>query len=149
MGWFITGIVFAGKVYDAKGNPVPVMYKYAGKFYRNLRALLHENSIAGLTENSTDGEATAKGIDVYTDGRCYYYSTQIKHFEDSSSKELGVMEYAIMRNNVYSLAVTHISDMGDAKLNLEPQNPVIDVRAYITLEVEILPWIVRFNDLEL
>ena len=145
----VTGIVFAGKVYDGAGNEVPVMYKYNGKFYRNLRALLNENAIEGLTENSTDNEATAKGIDVYTDGCCYYYSTQIKHFEDSFSKELGVMEYAIMRNNVYSLAVTHISDMGDAKLNLEPQNPVIDVRAYITLEVEILPWIVRFNDLEL
>ena len=50
---------------------------------------------------------------------------------------------------VIALAVTGIKEMGDAHLTLAGQAPIIDVRAYITLKVTILPWIVRFNDLEL
>ena len=54
-----------------------------------------------------------------------------------------------MRNNIYSLSVKSISDIGDAKLALTPSTPIEDIRAYVDLEVTILPWIVRFNDLDL
>ena len=63
--------------------------------------------------------------------------------------ELGNMEFAIMRNNIYSLGVKSIQDIGDATLNLTPNTPISDIRAYVDLEVSILPWIVRFNDLDL
>ena len=150
----VTGIVFAGKIYDQAGNPVPVMYKDKnGKFHRTLKALLEDKANAGqyttLTPNSTDDEAIKADVDVYKDGRCYYYSAQIKHFAGNDNYSAEPMEYAIMRNNIYSLAVTKISDMGDASLTLKPEDPVIDIRAYITLDVAIEPWIVRFNDLEL
>ena len=59
------------------------------------------------------------------------------------------MEYAIMRNNIYSLAVKTVTEIGDAQLELTPSTPIEDIRAYVDLEVTILPWIVRFNDLAL
>ena len=153
----ITGIVFAGNIYDNDGNLVPVMYKYNGNYYRSLRALVKVNSslkytVEGkeypLTENSTDAQATLAGVDVYAQGRCFYYSGMIKHFEDKVENNFGVMEYAIMRNNIYSLAVNKITEIGDAKLTLTPSTPISDIRAYVDLEVTILPWIVRFNDIE-
>lgn len=149
----VTGVIFSGKIYDQNGAPVPVMYKYNQQFFRTLRALLNsygsDQKLAHLTENSTNQQAIDAGIDVYVDGRCFYYSAQIKHFEDMADGKLGVMEYAIMRNNIYSLKVASIADLGDARLTLTPSQSVVDVRAYISLEVSILPWIVRFNDLDL
>lgn len=149
----VTGVIFSGKIYDQNGAPVPVMYKYNQQFFRTLRALLNsygsDPKLAQLTENSTNQQAIDAGIDVYVDGRCFYYSAQIKHFEDMNDETLGVMEYAIMRNNIYSLKVASIADLGDARLTLTPSQSVVDVRAYISLEVSILPWIVRFNDLDL
>lgn len=149
----VTGVIFSGKIYDQNGDPVPVMYKYNQQFFRTLRALLNsygsDPKLSSLTENSTNQQAMAAGVDVYVDGRCFYYSAQIKHFEDNLNDQLGVMEYAIMRNNIYSLKVASIADLGDARLNLSPSQSVVDVRAYISLEVSILPWIVRFNDLDL
>lgn len=149
----VTGVIFSGKIYDQTGAPVPVMYKYNQQFFRTLRALLNsygsDPKLAQLTENSTNQQAMDAGVDVYVDGRCFYYSAQIKHFEDNLNNQLGVMEYAIMRNNIYSLKVASIADLGDARLNLSPSQSVVDVRAYISLEVSILPWIVRFNDLDL
>lgn len=149
----VTGIVFAGKIYDNYGVEVPVMYKYNQHFYRTLRALLKANPSLkdnGLTENSTDEVADKiLGLDVYKNGRCYYYSAEIKHFEDNDNTAAGVMEYAIMRNNIYSLKVASIDDLGDARLDLTPSQSIVDVRAYVGVEVSILPWIVRFNDIEL
>ena len=155
----VTGIVLAGQIYDNEGKLVPVLYKYNQQYYRSLRALINNSTssltykdangkVCTLTENSTDEQAAAAGIDVYPNGRCFYYSSQIKHFDDNKETN-GVMEYAIMRNNIYSLSVKSISDIGDAKLALTPSTPIEDIRAYVDLEVTILPWIVRFNDLDL
>ena len=101
-----------------------------------------------ITANSTNTEAKNAGIDVYENGRCYYYSAQIKHF-DNGVDAIGVMEYAIMRNNIYSLAVKSIKEIGDARVDVTENTPISDIRAYVDLEVSILPWIVRFNDLDL
>ena len=154
----ITGIVLAGNIYDNTGALVPVLYKYNQKYYRSLRALVNahksntfekDGKTYTITENSTDDQAIEAGIDVYKDGRCFYYSSQIKHFEDGIEDNYGVMEYAIMRNNIYSLAVKTVTEIGDAQLNLTPSTPIEDIRSYVTLEVSILPWIVRFNDIQL
>ena len=156
----ITGIVLAGNIYDNTGELVPVLYKYAQKYYRSLRALVNAQATAlkykddagkeyTLTENSTNDQAKAAGVDVYEQGRCFYYSSGIKHVDDGTEGNYGVMEYAIMRNNIYSLAVNGVTEIGDAQLTLTQSTPIEDIRSYVTLEVSILPWIVRFNDLEL
>ena len=151
----VTGIVLAGDIYDETGAKVDVLYKYNHRFFRTLQALLEDEenaenpAFANLTPNSTDDAVKKAGIDIYPEGRCFYYSAQIKHFDDGIADNIGVMEYAIMRNNIYSLGVKSIKEIGDASLNLTPNTPISDIRSYVELEVSILPWIVRFNDLEL
>ena len=151
----VTGIVLAGDIYDDSGAKVDVLYKYNHRFFRTLQALLEDEdnaenpAFANLTPNSTDDAVKKAGIDIYPEGRCFYYSAQIKHFDDGLADNIGVMEYAIMRNNIYSLGVKSIKEIGDASLNLTPNTPISDIRSYVELEVSILPWIVRFNDLDL
>ena len=155
----VTSIILQGQIYDKEGNAVPVMYKYNGNFYRTLRQLLNvvgelsytkDDATYKLTENTADEDADlVENLDVYYDGKCYYYSAQIKHFEDNDDDAAGVMEYAIMRNNIYSLAVSTLKGIGSATLTLTPGDPVVDVSAYVNLEVSVLKWIVRFNDLDL
>lgn len=60
------------------------------------------------------------------------------------------MEFAIMRNNIYSLAVTDINMIGDPFVDPTPNIPdeYPDNKTALNVEVKILPWIVRYNDIE-
>ena len=149
----ITGIVLAGDIYDETGAKVPVLYQYNQKYYRTLQALLNANTelTSKLSPNSPDAEVEEAGIEVYKNGRCFYYTAGIKHFDYSKDVETAerYMEHAIMRNNIYSLGVKSIKGIGDARLTVTENTPIDDIRSYVDLEVTILPWIVRFNDLEL
>ena len=151
----VTGIVLAGDIYDETGQKINILYKYNHRYFHTLQALLEDeanskvDAFKALTPNTPNEELDEYGIEVYPEGRCFYYSAQIKHFDDGDPETIGVMEYAIMRNNIYSLGVKSIQDIGDATLNLTPNTPISDIRAYVDLEVTILPWIVRFNDLDL
>ena len=151
----VTGIVFAGQIYTdaACTKAVDVMYKYKGVFYRELRDLLANNStdtaLEGLTDYSTDDQAAAvNGLDVYKGGKCFYYANEIKHFDNKQPTVRGVMEFAIMRNNIYSLKVNEISEIGSSTVEPVYSAPAEDEGAYISVTAEILPWIVRFNDME-
>jgi hypothetical protein len=151
----VTGIVFAGQIYTdaACTKAVDVMYKYKGVFYRELRDLLAINStdkaLEGLTDYSTDDQAAAvNGLDVYKGGKCFYYANEIKHFDNQQPTVRGVMEFAIMRNNIYSLKVNEISEIGSSTVEPVYSAPAEDEGAYISVTAEILPWIVRFNDME-
>ena len=151
----VTGIVLAGDIYDNTGKKINILYKYNHRYFHTLQALLEDEAnskvedLKALTPNTPNEELDEYGIEVYPEGRCFYYSAQIKHFDDGDPETIGIMEYAIMRNNIYSLGVKSIQDIGDATLNLTPNTPISDIRAYVDLEVTILPWIVRFNDLDL
>ena len=96
--------------------------------------------------NAKDGET----IYLYQDGICYYYTTEIKHFDNGDNASLGNMEFAIMRNNIYSLAVTSINQIGDPFVDPTPNKPNEnpEVKAALDVEVKIVPWIVRYNDIE-
>ena len=157
----VTGIVFAGQIYtDASCNPeyaVDVMYKYDSKFYREIRDLLNDPDIKdktvfeNISEYSTIEEvkqANISGLDVYDGGKCFYYANEIKHFDNNNNTERGIMEFAIMRNNIYSLKINTISEIGSSTVEPVVSDPAEDEGAYITMEAKILPWIVRFNDIE-
>ena len=158
----VTGIIFAGQIYTdaACTKAVDVMYKYKGEFYRELRDLLANNSsdtfkdasgnTVTLTDYSTDeAAASVVGLDVYKDGKCFYYANEIKHFDNNTPTDRGVMEFAIMRNNIYSLKINTISAIGSSTVEPAVSAPVEDEGAYISMTAEILPWSVRFNNLDL
>ena len=64
------------------------------------------------------------------------------------------MEFAVVRNNVYKLAVTNISRLGHPRISdNDPATPgpaTPDERGdiYLTVSVDVLPWVVRVNNID-
>ena len=152
-----TAIVFEAQIYEKNDagtlvNLTTPLYQYQGSLFTSIADI---KTLHGLTggawdkENPSDTELEALGVKIYKSGKCYYYTSQIKHFADADNTYNNVMEFAIMRNNIYSLAVTGIKNIGDADLSgFTPAEPDESKTAYIQVNAEILPWIVRFTDVE-
>lgn len=114
--------------------------------------------------NTKLGLDKTDGIKTYENGVCYYIA-RIKHFNDltpwSSGKEtygtnndtnndLYLGRYGVLRNNWYDLEVTKFSAPG------YPDVPVVDPKTaddednkYINVEVNILDWAKRSQQVEL
>lgn len=175
-----TGISFMARMYKTRnGNnlsdPVTKLYRYGNNsLFESLEAIQQAfgksfmsekfNELVEKEKGETDNEITKEDltqlaeadnggekIEIYNDNICYYYTTEIKHFDNGDNSVLGNMEFAIMRNNIYSLAVTGINMVGDPAVVPTPgtpdENPTPET-AQLNVEVEILPWIVRYNDIE-
>ena len=53
-----------------------------------------------------------------------------------------------MRNNIYVLKVTGFEEIGGATIKIDPSGEEVDNNFYLQLSAKILPWVVRFNDIE-
>lgn len=89
-----------------------------------------ENGVYTVTINQGD-KVTADiladyGTRTYEDATCYY-TWWIRHANDGEDKKNGVMEYAIVRNNIYELNVTKISSLGGYIPNEEEKGFVVNV----------------------
>lgn len=166
-----TGVVFRGYFHDgtAKINGTDLLYVYANQYYGNwaaVEAVATPGTDAALTAayeavkaDPTDLAACANaGFTVYTpdaDGNypVYYYYWN-RHNDNLKPYEMGNMEFAVVRNNVYKLAVTKISQFGHPEDEtgdpdpVDPSNPDEQVRHYFQVSVKVLPWTVRVNDIE-
>lgn len=84
---------------------------------------------------------------------CYYYYWN-RHNDNRNNGVMGPMEFAVVRNNVYKIAVTKLSRLGHPRISEnDPENPTPDTddevnNVYITVETETLPWVVRINNIE-
>ena len=154
-----TGISFVARMYKSKdcSQKIPILYQYQGYNFTSLAAIGEAfkgntpqailDLIKGTTPETKEN-LRAAGIVKYSDNICYYYTTEIKHFDDGNNNTLGNMEFAIMRNNIYSLAITNISKIGDPIVDPTPGTPNETKEAALKVQVKILPWIVRYNDIE-
>lgn len=175
-----TGISFVARMYKKNENgnlsePVQRLYRYGNSnLFESLEAIQQafgENFLSskfnelvtteksgtvitqGMLENAkNDAEnRLVEDIEVYNGNICYYYTTEIKHYDNGNNSVLAPMEFAIMRNNIYSLAVTGINMVGDPAVVPTPVTPdeyPKPEEAALNVKVEILPWIVRYNDIE-
>ena len=154
-----TGISFVARMYSNKTctSPITTLYQYQGYNFTSLAAIGEAfggntpQAILDLikgTTSETKENLKAAGIVKYSNNICYYYTTEIKHFDDGNNNTLGNMEFAIMRNNIYSLAITNISKIGDPIVDPTPGTPNETKEAALKVQVQILPWIVRYNDIE-
>lgn len=156
-----TGISFVARMYDDPAcgteDAISTLYQYQGYNFTSLAAI--GEAFGGNTPEAilklingdtpeTKENLKAAGIVKYSDNICYYYTTEIKHFDDGNNNTLGNMEFAIMRNNIYSLAITNISKIGDPIVDPTPGTPNETKEAALKVQVQILPWIVRYNDIE-
>lgn len=120
-----------------------------------------EDELNGASDAKSIREAAiAKGFTVYTydsDEKCYpvYFYYYNRHNDNRNVSAMGPMEFAVVRNNVYKLAVTEISGYGygvDADGDPEvpePNDPDETDDVYFKVSLEILPWVVRVNDITL
>ncbi len=97
-------------------------------------------------ESSDDGKtAIAENIKVYDKGVCYY-PYWIRHADNGKPNEMGVMEFAIVRNNIYDLTVTGISKLGLSGADApEPGKDNESKEVYFKVVVNVKNWVVRSN----
>ena len=171
---FSTGLMFKAKItpemiivssgssnnaatpYTPVASTYPTFYNYGDQFYNDIQALENAgiplNSAvtneAAFTGTPTQKEAALAdlkscGVTRCDNGVCYYYYW-IKH--EDNAQYMAVMEYAIVRNNVYKMKVTGISGVGESSEIIDPEEEDELTRVYLKVEMNILPWIVRENN---
>ena len=114
----------------------------------------------------TGAAAAAAGFTGYSakDGKYYnYYYYWNRHNDNLNPYKMGVMEFAVVRNNVYKLAVDKISRFGhptppdpsnpdpDPEPDpdpVDPKDPDESENYYFNVTVKVLPWTVRINNIE-
>ena len=88
---------------------------------------------------STRNALQSYGVRTYEDATCYY-TWWVRHSNDNDDTKKGIMEYAIVRNNIYKLTVNSIYSLG-GEVPGEDENIILDVYVndWLLLEPETLP----------
>lgn len=154
-----TGISFVARMYknaDGSGD-ITELYKYNGYHFESLNDIRDAfgsnlpkdvEDVIDKGTGATREDLEKVGIIKYASNICYYYTTEIKHFDNGNNSVMDKMEFAIMRNNIYSLAISKVEHLGDPIVDPTPNIPNESEKAALKVEVKILPWIVRYNDIE-
>ena len=77
------------------------------------------------------------GTRTYEDATCYY-TWWVRHSNDNDDAK-GIMEYAIVRNNIYKITVESIYSLGDPVPGDEELNVKVYVNNWLLLDPETLP----------
>ena len=109
-------------------------------------------------DSYTDAKAVAAGFTIFKPNTnkkyevLYYYWN--RHNDNNNNGSMGPMEFAVVRNNVYKLSVTGVNKFGhptnpdDDPDPENPEDPDEEDDVYFKVAVEVLPWVVRINDIE-
>lgn len=154
-----------------------VIYGYNGVLYGNLSMLkkaVKANPVSTLADAFmkafniveyseeavdaviTDLTQTAGGFALYTPtaGKYYMYYTYLNRHNDNSNNTLmAPMEFSVVRNNVYKLKVENVLEFGHPGKPGEdpdpedPNNPDEEPKTYFRVQVKVLPWVVRVNNI--
>ena len=87
----------------------------------------------------------ARKYEKTDDGYRCYYNYWIRHMDNYKPTEMGVMEFGVVRNNLYRLLVTNVSDLGyggTGTLDISPDTPD-EGEAALKVVLNVKPWIVR------
>lgn len=158
---YTTGIMFEGamtpnKILDEQGTAVlskpGVIYYFNYQFYTSTAAVKNIGKGKIPTEGDAATDAQLKSYQIYrfynkNGGYSTYYNYWIKHVDNNNPNLLGVMEYCIVRNNIYRIQVTDIKGLG-------PGTPDTDIKpveddVLLGINFSIKPWIVRAQNAEL
>ncbi len=170
-----TGIVFKGEL---SGTNVPVngtapIYVFDNVLYgtwdKVVAAAATNETLKFYTEKFgntiTETEATfdelgKAGFTAYRpeSGKYYaYYYYWNRHNDNGNNTNMGRMEFAVVRNNVYKLCVESISKFGHPNPKddypvdpdpVDPMDPDESGEYYFMVSAKVLPWVVRVNNIE-
>ena len=133
------------------GTHPATFYMIGNMAYGSISALV--NAGVNLAPTTIDGTATAvviardlknNNVTRCDNGLCYY-KYWIKH--EPHTERMAVMEYGIVRNNVYKMKVATISGIGESiEEIIDPEEENEQSNVFISVQLEILPWIVRTQE---
>lgn len=106
---------------------------YSARLNETYKVELDQNGI--VTRNALQ----SYGVRTYEDATCYY-TWWVRHSNDNNDDAKGIMEYAIVRNNIYKLTVNSIYSLGN-DVPGEDENIILDVYVndWLLLNPETLP----------
>ena len=152
-----------GKLLDVvrKDNPSRVEQEMIA-YFNQAKASTDLSSTAN-TELTTSNEAALKAalrgnlfqiydpVNVPEQGYkyyCYYYYWN-RHNDNSRSWEMGPMEFANVRNNIYKLNVNSVSLLGyPGDVPPPPTTKIEEDKLYMSVEVQVIDWAVRENNID-
>lgn len=116
-----------GKVEDNK--EIIDFYVYREKVYKSPEAV---KTATGIRQE----DFSSKGVKVYKEG-VTYYPYYIRHCYNGTTAN-AIMEFAIVRNNVYKLQVNSFSSLGNTGDTLGPETP--SKETLVTIGATVRPW---------
>lgn len=105
--------------------------------------------------NLPDLTSTKGGFTLYkaSNGQFpIYYAYYNRHNDNGNNTQMWPMEFSVVRNNVYKIAVSNILEFGhpgkpgDDPDPEDPDDPDESSKTYFRVQVEVLPWVVRVNN---
>lgn len=129
----------------------------------------YNQAVVGMTGNDpvakTAADAGFTGYSAVSENGGYHYYTYYyywnRHNDNLDNNVMGIMEFAVVRNNVYKLCVESIKKFGHPTPPTDPTNPTDpdpdpvkpedpdeSVNYYFNVTVKVLPWTVRINNIE-
>lgn len=127
-------IIYKAKAYWDGAEATKSFYTVNGKLYIDYAELLKEYKALPYDDNGTIEEFYSIGINKFENGYCYY----VAEIENASGSK------NIVRNNIYRLNVSTISNLGTTI----PGGHGDDKRAFLKLNVEINKWTINLNSFE-
>lgn len=112
----------------------------------------HDNFKKAMTDAGFTLYQSSNDADQGWGYYCYYYYWN-RHNDNLNNGVMGPMEFAVVRNNVYKLAVTGIHAVGHPRISENdpdrptPDTPDEDTKLYLTVQCRVLPWVVRVNNI--
>ncbi|MFR3330084.1 MAG: Mfa1 family fimbria major subunit [Odoribacter splanchnicus] len=152
---YSTGIIFKATYTPKKVNvlkqdqsgfeekdyePGTAFYRYANALYKM------KNEVINYYKLSEDTDLIDEYKGDNAKGATCYYKYWIKHMDNGNAEQMGIMEFAIVRNNAYKLSVNKVSGLGDPDDTIDPETPDETSKMYLDVKVTILPWVVRNNE---
>ena len=64
------------------------------------------------------------------------------HIYNNKNEIMGVMEFGIVRNNLYRMLITNVKDLGEPIPVIDPDIPD-EGETYLSVLLNVKPWIVR------
>lgn len=114
-------------------------------------------SVQGNVDDNGDLKSNGRtNLAIYRaiDGKYFlYYPYYNRHNDNGNNTVMGQMEFASVRNNIYKLAVTeimkygHPGNPGDDPDPEKPEDPDESPETYFTVKVQVVPWVVRINNI--
>lgn len=125
----------------------------------DFKLAFEQNESGEWVEKTGDDVPSKHNFTVYrydAEAGCYpvYYYYYNRHNNNGNNSVMDEMEFGVVRNNVYKLSVTNITRFGhptrdDDPDPEDPDDPDEEQKVYFEVSCEVLPWVVRVNNIEL